>query len=385
MSWFSKALKTCGKAIGSGVKVVTSPIGAIGKEIKKIPVVGGALSATYNLTLNAPFKVAHNIADGKRLDRVAVGHFKGQLADAKTVAPYAQTVVSFVPGVGQGISAAIGTGLALSEGRPLSEALVAAIKGAVPGGPIAQSAFSIAASAAQGKPIDQIALSALPISDAQKTALLTVTNLGRDLAAGKRVDESVFNRVKSLLPTELGAALNTGIAVGKGKSLQDSVVKNMSPVILKSLAVTGKDIASKNAVFNAGQSILKSQPAVSAGYNVGIAFASKKVRPIDMIAVRKKLTGAQKKGFDMALSAHVGMVTRPPSTSGKHDPKAQFGYYVTHGMRQATPKHKTAMMREIVKEPIARTGAVAAIKEVQWTVAPWWKRILSELGIQIQS
>lgn len=382
MSWFTKAIKSCGKTIGSGVKIAVSPVGALGKEIKKIPVVGKPFGAVYGLA-TAPFDMTARIASGARLDHAVVGHFKGQLADAKTVGPYAQTIVSFVPGVGQGVSAAIGTGLALAEGRPINEALVAAVKGALPGGPAAQAAFNIATAAAQGKPIDEIAISALPIPDSQKKALKTAASVAKDLAAGKKVSDIVLKNVQANLPKELNAAINTGVAIGKGKSLQDAVVQNVGPELLKKVAGNGAEIIAKNPVMRAGAEMVAKNPKMTAGFKVGAAFASKQVRPIDLVAVRKKLNGPQRQGFDMALAAHIGQVTRPASKSGKHPPKSQFGYYLTHGMRQAEPKHKVAMMKVVAADPVARTGATTAIKEVQWTQAPWWKRLLSELGIKV--
>lgn len=383
MSWFTKAIKSCGRAVGKATKVAVSPVLATGKLIKKIPVVGGPLSATYDLTINAPFKIAHNIADGKRLDRVAVGHFKEQLASAKTVAPYAQTVVSFVPGIGQGVSGAIGAGLALAEGRPINDALIAAVKGAIPGGAVAQAAFNVTASVAQGKPIDEIAINALPIGDGEKKAIKTAAAMAKDIAAGKRVDDTLYKNTLKVLPAQVAAGVQTAAAVVKGKNLQDAVVKNMGPAVLTTLAKEGAGVATKNPVFKAGQDLLKKQPSVKAGFNVGVAFATKKVRPVDLVAVRKKLKGPQRKGFDMALAAQIGMVTRPPAKPGKHSPASQFGYFMTHGMRQAAPKHKAAMMKEVAADPIARAGAVTAVKEVQWVDAPWWKKLLADLGIHV--
>lgn len=383
MSWFTKAIKSCGKAVGKVTKVAVSPVLATGKLITKIPVVGKPMSAAYDLSINGPFKLAHTIASGKRIDRAVVGHFKGQLASAKTVAPYAQTVVSFVPGIGQGVSGAIGAGLALAEGRPINDALIAAVKGAVPGGPVAQAAFSVAAAAAQGKPIDEIAINALPIGDAEKKAIKTAASMAKDIAAGKRVDDTLYRNTLKALPPTVAAGVQTAAAVAKGKNLQDSLVKNMGPATLSALAKQGAEIASKNPVFRAGEALLKKQPSVTAGFKVGVAFASKKVRPVDLVAIRKKLKGPQKKGFDMALAAQIGMVTRPPAKPGKHSPASQFGYFVTHGMRQAKPKHKAAMMKEVAKDPIARSGAVTAVREVQWVDAPWWKKLLADLGIKL--
>jgi len=382
MSWFTKAIKSCGKAVGTAVTITTMPVTLVGKQINKIPVVGKPFGAVFRLT-NAPIDLAVRISSGQRLDKAFIGHFKGQLADAKTVGPYAQTVVSFVPGVGQGISGAMGAGLALAEGRPINEALIAAVKGALPGGPAAQAAFNIAVSAAQGKPIDQIAINALPLDDKTKKAISVGVNITKDLANGKRVDKAILTGVEKELPPQYQAALKTAVAIGAGKNIQDSIVKNAGPAVLGVLAKKGAGLAASNPVFKAGCDLLKKQPSVKAGFNVGVAFASKKVNPIDLVAVRKKMTGSQKKGFDMALATHIGMVTRPPSKSGKHTPASQFGYYLTHGMREAKPKHKVAMMKEVAANPATRIGAVSAVREVQWVDAPWWKKMLANLGITV--
>jgi hypothetical protein len=80
-----------------------------------------------------------------------VDNFKGQIADIKTIAPYAAQVVTFVPGVGQGVGAAMAAATALASGQPLSAAVLNGIKGAIPGGQLAQSAFGAVQAVAAGK------------------------------------------------------------------------------------------------------------------------------------------------------------------------------------------------------------------------------------------
>src|SRR5262249_39106355 len=75
--------------------------------------------------------------------------------------PYVQSVVSFVPGLGTGVSAALGAAQALADGRPITDAVVAAARGAIPGGPLAQMAFDTAWGLAHGKPIDAAVLASL--------------------------------------------------------------------------------------------------------------------------------------------------------------------------------------------------------------------------------
>jgi hypothetical protein len=80
---------------------------------------------------------------------------------AGPVLPYIQSVISFVPGVGTGISAALGAAQALADGRSITDAIVAGAKSALPGGPLVATAFDAAWGLAHGRPIDSVALEAL--------------------------------------------------------------------------------------------------------------------------------------------------------------------------------------------------------------------------------
>src|SRR6266576_223749 len=122
MSWFTKAFKSVGHALGDA-----------GKVIKKVPLVGKPLASVYNLGI-APVSLAVDIASGTRLDHALVSNFKAQIRDIKTVGPYAATVVSFVPGVGQGVSGAMAAALAIADGKKLTDVVTEAVAGAVPGG-----------------------------------------------------------------------------------------------------------------------------------------------------------------------------------------------------------------------------------------------------------
>ena len=93
------AAKTAGRAAHSVTHIASVATGEIGKGLGEIPVVGGAVKGVYNLSIGGPIKFANEIASGARVDKAALRHLKSQLADVKAVAPYAQTVLSLVPGV----------------------------------------------------------------------------------------------------------------------------------------------------------------------------------------------------------------------------------------------------------------------------------------------
>ena len=79
---------------------------------------------------------ADSVVSGERIDRALLGAARNQIAMYKAFAPIAQLGLSFIPGVGQGVSAAIGAGLALADGRPITDAMLEAVKSAMPGGPL---------------------------------------------------------------------------------------------------------------------------------------------------------------------------------------------------------------------------------------------------------
>ncbi len=192
---------------------------SIKNALKKIPVVGSPLASVYGVAI-APAALAESIASGQRIDKALIGNFKGQIADIKELAPYVQTVVSFVPGVGQGVAGAMGAAVAIANGQPLSDAVLSGIKGAIPGGPIAQSAFSAVSAVASGKSISAAALSALPLPEAQKKALLEATRIAGEIAKGKNVGDVAFSAALKQLPPDIAKAVQTGVAVGHAVTIQ---------------------------------------------------------------------------------------------------------------------------------------------------------------------
>lgn len=203
-------------------KVASTAANYAEHAVAKIPVVGPLAKSVASL-VTMPLNVAEQLAAGGRIDRVAMNSLKSSLAAVKQVAPYAQLVLSAVPGVGTGLSGAIGAGLALASGQSITDAITAGIRGALPGGPLAAAAFDVAHAAMQGKPIDQIALNALPISPQAKQALTTGIAVAKDLAAGKKVSQTVVDAATKALPPDLQKAVQIGAAVAHAKNLQGAV------------------------------------------------------------------------------------------------------------------------------------------------------------------
>jgi hypothetical protein len=195
-------------------------------DIEAIPVLGDATKIVAEAAA-APFKIAIAIGSGARLDHVALGALKDQLKVAKDVAPYATTVVSLVPGVGSGVAAAIGMGAALAEGRSIEAAAKAAIRDAIPGGPLVQAGFDAALKVASGENVGQAALetarSQLPAT-AQKAF-----DIGLAVATGEKIQTALANGLASIAPGQMQTILAAGEhALTTVPGLSDAL-KNVAP------------------------------------------------------------------------------------------------------------------------------------------------------------
>ena len=280
----SNAVKTAGRAIGTVSHGIQDVGGLVGKGLGKIPIVGGPLHTVFDAGFHlamAPTNLAVAVViEGRRIDKAVLDNIKQQLHEFKQVAPYAQMVISVIPGIGQGVSACLSAGLALAEGQSITDVLKAGLIGAMPGGPLVkaavtmsvetiqhvargdklnlqtlgQTAGGVASSAlgiplaaknalvigvgiignvAKGNPFDKAvtdgAIKALPLSDQVKKALTEASTLSLDIAHGKKIDAAFtarINTVASMLPptNPLADSIKTGLTatrkvVGKNEQI----------------------------------------------------------------------------------------------------------------------------------------------------------------------
>lgn len=300
--FFSSIAKGIAKVAKVAATPITAPVNLTSKVLGKVPVIGGVVKAVNRVAL-MPITATQQVLEGGRIDKVVLNNLKQTLKDIKTVGPWAQTVLSFVPGVGTGMAAAIGAGLALAEGQSISQAMVSAVKGSLPGGAASQAAFSVAESAIQGKPIDQIALSALPIPDQQKKLLAQGLAAAKDIAAGKNVASSIADRAIQSLPPQYAKAVQIGLAVGRAKSLQGALKAGASGAVsLGGAALIKSGAKQMNPVMKAVSKMGTSKAAIQKA--VGAAQAIKNGSP-----VLGRALNAAVSNFRQGSPEHLGFVT----------------------------------------------------------------------------
>jgi hypothetical protein len=202
------------------------------KTIGKIPILGDVARAgigAVRLGLG-PAAIAidagSRLARGQSLGAALKGAVVGQVDAVRDQLKLAEMVAPFVPGIGTGVAAALGAANALASGRPITEAVLAAARGALPGGAIAQAAFDTAMNLAKGKNVGEALLTAardrLPGGPAARAAFDGAVAL----AQGKRLQDAAFAAAGRILPPSPYAAdaLSFVQRVANGQNVQHAAL-----------------------------------------------------------------------------------------------------------------------------------------------------------------
>ena len=411
-NFFNSIGTTAGHAIGvlpknkhiTGVdwKGIDRTVNSIGDAVKKIPVVGPLFHGVLGAAAE-PFALSESILKGERVDHAFVDSFKRQIGQVREVAPYAQAVISFIPGVGTAASMAIGAGLAIAAGRPIDEVAVAAVSSALPGGSLAAAAYNTsrtaivnhkvsglgtlvsAIGAAAGVDVPPAASAAIvggldatqAIANGQKPdqALLTAA-LKAVPAAAKDVDlstqtgvlkaadtllaqgQKMIPKLSSMQRTQLQNALNTGLAMGHAQNLQ-KLQKAAIGVGTQKLAQIGQ--RTTNAVATAARSAL--QGAGTHGFDVGHGLAQHQTTPSQAATTRAALSPEDQHGFDVASTLHIGRVIAKPAPP-KMPAAAQAARAIVHGAQAAPPTVAAAVKQTMTTTAVGQSGAAVAEKEI---------------------
>jgi hypothetical protein len=246
----TRTVSSVGKSLGKAVdaidkvvpiKSVYNTVSKAAKSIEKgldavnklVPI-GSVLSLTpLGMTMRAARSLGR-VAAGENIFKVAGNFVKSGLKDVGQAVQLASTVASFVPGVGTGVAAALGAAGALAQGRPITEAVLAAARGALPGGAIAAAAFDVASGLAQGKSLSESALSAarnqLPGGAAARAAF----DAGLALAQGKKLQDVAISTAGRILPPSPFSSTGLDFAqkVARGENVQKAALSTAGGALL---------------------------------------------------------------------------------------------------------------------------------------------------------
>jgi hypothetical protein len=265
------------KAVSNVAKGVTKTVAAVGKKLDKVvdkinkvvPIksvintvkkgweginkfvpIEAVLSLTPVGMAMRGMKAAGRVLAGENIFKVAGNLVKSGLRDVGKAMQLASTVAAFVPGVGTGVAAALGAAGALAQGQPITEAVLAAAKSALPGGQIAAAAFDVASGLAQGKSLTEAALNAARNQIPGGPAARAAFDAGLALARGKKLQDVALAAAGQALPRSpfTESALNFAQRVAQGASPQEAALTAAGSALLRRAGPPAPPIGVKHEI-----------------------------------------------------------------------------------------------------------------------------------------
>jgi hypothetical protein len=315
------------------------------EAITKIPILGPVFKAAAS-----PLTTAIHLAEGQPINQAALGLLKDNVGAVKSVAPLATTIISMVPGVGTGVAAAIAAGAALAEGKTITAALEDAVRGAIPGGAIAQAGFDMA----------------------------------RKVASGENVGKAALETARAQLPPIAQKAFDVGLAVASGKKMQSAIaaaVTSFAPAELQQVLDVGKKAVESTQGL---ATLAKSLPSDIARQGLTLAsgvLAHQGANETQIRAMRSKLTGDALKGFDAALKsqeAHFPWLTNVTQQTAIQNVAKQVASSAAHAVHAAAVAKPPAPRAAALKpsEPFTPVGTHARAAQA----VPGWHGLAAGVG-----
>jgi hypothetical protein len=170
----------------------------------------------------------------------------------------------------------------------------------------------------------------------------------------------------------LAAAMKIGAATQQAVNLQAAVAQDITTQHVPAQLVTA-GCQNLDDVASAARETLRGRG--DHGFLVGLGAMAHQTSAFALSEIREGLSEDDRRGYDLALSLHVGRVVAPePDPS--IDPMAKAGYAVTHGAEGIEPDRQAAVLSTIATTPAAVTGAIVADDEIAKATAPpsrrWW-------------
>lgn len=357
-----------GSAIGSVVSAPVKAAVSVAKTVNPlniashIPVVGGVVKPFANLA-QSPLNVVGGIASGGNVFSTIKNQVTADLQSVKQALPIAASIIAFVPGVGTGVAAALSAASALANGQSITDAVIAAGRGAIPGGAIAQSAFDVGVGLVKGKNITQSALEAARKQIPGGAAAQAAFDVAVAMAQGQNIQTAAKNaavKAAGSALSKLGASKMSALS-----PLATGVFGNVGPKFIGSLPSNAVSLVSGN-VNTVAQALLKnpslrSLPVATLASKLGINQNDVKAGMASVVqAVAKSATSGGKlpglaPAFDIANKLGAA-----------HSLDKAMSAFASHAAPMAFSPNAVSKAASLAKMPLFGRGR----KEVRWTKLP---------------
>jgi hypothetical protein len=425
-TFIGSAVRAAGRATQTGLDTLSKATKSLGDDISKIPVVGAPLSAVYDIAtdpVTLPLTVADDVVHGESVGQTITDGIRHEVTKYKAAAPYVESVVALVPGVGGMCASCLAVGVGVAEGQPIDEILVEAAAAQVPGGAFVVAGYMAVrqiVTSGKTRPIawDTLVTGAVgaiakqagvTIPPEATSALASAAKFGSDIANGKSPKEAGIDALVAGIPTstdagkafhaavavaltetkvalqgskygdalfgfalkacpqdhqiEIQKSLTTAIGLGHASNLQAAKDQALPTLIAKLQAAGAADTT---PIVAAARAALGGHGVN--GFNVAHGLMAYQGDLYETKAIRAALAPADQTGFDTALALHIGRVTKPAPPGLSSD--ASAGFFVASGAQTAAGAQQAGIVGSVAGNPgtaVAR-GTITGLEKAALAV-----------------
>lgn len=188
-------------------------------------------------------------------------------------------IVSNIPVFGTAISFVIHAAVSLAQDKPLDDAMLDAIGGALPGQPTSGMAFNAGVAIAKGERVDQVVVSALPYLPPEMRGLVKVAaNVVYGIASGQNITKVAYDEIRAQLPSEAQQAMDAAKRIAQGENVPNMALTAAEQYVVEKVQSEAKRLIED--ARNQGEAALASakakaealfnQYAAETGYQVAL-------------------------------------------------------------------------------------------------------------------
>jgi len=172
-------------------------------------------------------------------------------------------VVSNIPAFGTAIAFVIDAGVALAQDKPLDDAMLEAVGGALPGQPTSCMAFNAGVAIAKGKRVEEVFIESLPIPPEMKRLVKVASNVVYGLASGQDVTEVAYNEIRKQLPPEGQKAMDAARRIANGENVPELILNEVERAVVNQVRAQAQALI--DAARSQGEAAIASAKAQAQG------------------------------------------------------------------------------------------------------------------------
>jgi hypothetical protein len=139
--------------------------------------------------------------------------------------------VSYIPGLGTGVSFLLNAAVSLAQGASVEDAVLDGVGGALPGQPASGAAFNASRALIRGDRVDQAAIAALPVDRSVREVISAAMDIAVAISEGQDMSNAALDELYQRMPENARGAMDLARRAARGERIDDASLQMAMDVV----------------------------------------------------------------------------------------------------------------------------------------------------------